>query len=138
MLDELLRPDRLSQVIEHAMAPVFLLGGVAGFIAIMLGRADNLTRRAQELKDQDPAVYSEREAADLGRRAQLLKHAVFYALCSGIAATLLVSVSFVFAFLNLTHVYGSGGFFLVALALLGVALILFAREIRLSLRDYGR
>lgn len=30
--------DHLSQVISHALAPAFLLGAVAGFVAILVGR----------------------------------------------------------------------------------------------------
>jgi hypothetical protein len=46
MLEERLRADRLSQVINHTTAPAFLLGAVAGFLAIMLARVENLTRRS--------------------------------------------------------------------------------------------
>ena len=73
MLEELLRADRLSQVIDHTTAPAFLLGAVAGFLAIMLARVDNLTRRIDDGK-----VHTVHGLAQVKRRIRLLHWAVFF------------------------------------------------------------
>src|SRR5512135_1073100 len=133
MLEELLRADRLSQVIDHTTAPAFLLGAVAGFLAIMLNRVENLARLADNGKPHhkyDPLLIK--------RRVRLLQWAVFFSLCAAIAATVLVIAAFSFAFLNRPHVYGVGTLFLVSFTLLTVALGLFAQEIWLAIKDKER
>jgi hypothetical protein len=129
MLEELLRADRLSQVIEHTTAPAFLLGAVAGFLAIMLARVENLTRRIDDGK-----VHTVHGLAHIW----LLHWAVFFAICAAIAAAVLVIAAFLFAFLNRPHVYGVGTLFLVSFTLLTFALGLFAQEIRLAIKDNDR
>jgi hypothetical protein len=140
MLDELLRIERLSDVIAHSTAPAFLIGGVAGFVAIMLNRLGTLMDRVRQLRRAQNGTgaetSSEHEITQLKRRIKLLSRAVFIALCSGVSATILLLVGFVAGFLSLTHVYGMGTLFIVTVALLGLALALFAREIRLALTDY--
>jgi hypothetical protein len=140
MLDDLLRIERLSDVIAHSAAPAFLIGGVAGFVAIMLNRLGTLMDRVRQLRmaqHENGAIPNiEHEIAQLKRRIRLLSRAVFIALCSGVSATILLLVGFVAGFFSLTHVYGMGALFMVTVALLGFALALFAREIRLALKDY--
>jgi Protein of unknown function (DUF2721) len=133
MLEELLRADRLSQVIDHTTAPAFLLGAVAGFLAIMLARVENLTRRIDDGK-----VHAVHDLAQVKRRIRLLNWAVFFAICAAIAAAVLVIAAFAFAFLNLPHVYGVGTLFTVSFTLLTVALLLFAQEIRLAIKGNDR
>lgn len=133
MLEELLRADRLSQVIDHTTAPAFLLGAVAGFLAIMLARVENLTQRIDDGK-----VHTVHSLAQVKRRIRLLHWAVFFAICAALAATVLVIAAFGFAFLNRPHVYGAGSLFLVSFTLLTVALGLFAQEIRLAIKDNER
>lgn len=130
MLDDLLTIDRLSQVIEHAIAPAFLLGAVAGFVAIIMTRIENLSRRMEDA--------SKERAAGMARRLFLLHRAAFFGLCASISAAVLVIISFVLGFLNVTHVYGMGILFLLTFGLLTIALGLFAQEIRSALRDYDR
>lgn len=133
MLEELLRADRLSQVIDHTTAPAFLLGAVAGFLAIMLARVENLMRRIDNGK-----VHTVHGLAQVKRRIRLLHWAVFFAICAAIAAAVLVIAAFGFAFLNRPHVYGVGTLFLVSFTLLTFALGLFAQEIRLAIKNNDR
>jgi hypothetical protein len=130
MLDDFLAIDRLSQVIEHAIAPAFLLGAVAGFVAIIMTRIENLSRRMESASTE--------RIAGMTRRVFLLHRAAFFGLCAAIAAAALVIISFVLGFLNITHVYGMGLLFLLTFGLLTIALGLFAQEIRTALRDYDR
>ena len=133
MLEELLRADRLSQVIDHTTAPAFLLGAVAGFLAIMLNRVENLVRLVDNGKP-----HHKHDLLLIKRRVRLLQWAVFFSLCAAIAATVLVIAAFSFAFLNRPHVYGVGTLFLVSFTLLTVALGLFAQEIWLAIKDKER
>jgi hypothetical protein len=124
MLEEFLMADRLSDVISHTTPPAFLLGAIAGLLAIMLNRVENLQK-------DDP----KHEIPYTKQRVRLLQWAVFYSLCAAIAATLLVIGAFIFGFLNRQHVYGMGSLFLISFALLTFALGLFAREVWLGLKE---
>ena len=132
MLEELLRADRLAEVIEHTTAPAFLLGAMAAFVAIMLARVENLMRRMNEGEH-----HSAHDLLQTRRRVRLLHWAIFFALCAAIVTILLV-VAFVFGFLNLAHEYGMGTLFFVSFALFLISLALFAQEIRLALKDNDR
>jgi hypothetical protein len=127
MLEELVRADRLSDVISHTTPPAFLLGAIAGLLAIMLNRVENLQR-------DDP----KHEIPYTKQRVRLLQWAVFCSLSAAIAASLLVIGAFIFGFLNRQHVYGVGGLFLISFGLLTFSLGLFAREIWLSLKESAR
>jgi ABC-type Fe3+ transport system permease subunit len=133
MLEELLRADRLAEVIEHTTAPAFLLGAMAAFVAIMLARVENLMRRMTEGKH-----HSAHDLLQTRRRVRLLQWAIFFSLCAAIVTILLVVVAFVFGFLNLAHEYGMGTLFFVSFGLFIISLALFAEEIRLALKDNDR
>lgn len=134
--------DRLTDVINHATAPSFLLGAVAAFIAIMFSRMDTVISRMRQLnaiaEDDNNRVRLRRDLPRVERRVRLLHRAILLGLLSGIAATLLVIFAFVFAFMNVTHVYSAAVMFLVSLGLLCGSLALFAREIMIALSEYER
>jgi hypothetical protein len=147
---DMLAVERLSQVLQHAVAPAFVLGAVAAFGAILLTRIENLLLRmrvlvalaqveeAQVRPDQRTSAYPEQDVARLKRRVALLLRAVFLCLCSGITGTLLVMVAFMLGFLNVSHLYGMASLFLVTLGLLAAALVLFAKEVWIALKDYDQ
>ena len=141
-MDPTVTIDRLTDVINHATAPSFLLGAVAGFIAIMFSQMDsvvNCLRQLNAIEETDKG--RSRLRLDLPRvehRVRLLHRAIFMGLLSGIAATLLVIFAFLFAFMNVTHVYSAGVMFLASLGLLAVSLSLFAREVMIALSEYER
>jgi Protein of unknown function (DUF2721) len=133
MLEELLRADRLAEVIEHTTAPAFVLGAMAAFVAVMLARVENLMRGMNEGKH-----HSAHDLLQMRRRVRLLHWAIFFALCAAIVTILLVVVAFVFGFLNLAHEYGMGTLFFLSFGLFIISLALFAQEIRLALKDNDR
>jgi hypothetical protein len=114
-------------------ARVSLLGAVAGFLAIMLARVENLTRQIDDGK-----IHTVHGLAQVKRRIRLLHWAVFFAICGAISSTVLVIAAFGFAFLNRPHVYGAGTLFLVSFTLLTIALGIFAQEIRLAIKGNDR
>jgi predicted phage tail protein len=142
MLNSTITIDRLSEVIAHSTAPSFLLGAVAAFVALMLSRINTVITRVRQLNAIEEADKAHaRLKADLPRlerRVRLLHRAIFSGLLSAIAGTVLVILSFLFAFMNVTHVFAASGMFLISLALLGLSLSLFAREIMIALSEYER
>lgn len=123
-------PDvgQLSQVMSQATAPAFVLGAVAGFVSILLGRMTTVLDRIRSLNeiayDASARAHLKSDIPRLRRRAKLLNSATRLALASGMCTSLLLVVGFASAFLKLHHEYGAGVLFLFAVALLGGSLSL--------------
>ena len=134
-------PDQaqLSQVMAQATAPAFILGAVAGFVSILLGRMTSVMDRIRSLNEiADGDSVRARLKSDiprLRRRAKLLNSATHLALVSGICTSLLLVVGFASAFFRLQHEYGAGILFALAVALLGGALFRFSQEVRIGLSE---
>lgn len=131
---------QLSQVISQATAPSFLLGAVSGFVAVLIGRMNGVIDRIRTINaiaDDDHARQHLKD--DLPRlilRARLLNRAVYLAVASALATTLLVIFAFISALLQFQHEPGAAVMFVVALALMAVALLMLAREVQIALTDY--
>jgi hypothetical protein len=132
--------SQLSQVISQAAAPAFLLGALAAFIALLITRLNRIVDRTIALNAiaDDDAVKS-RLKADLPRllrRAAMINRAIFWAVTASIAITTMVIVAFVSAFLHIQHERGVALLFLVSLGAFTVALVDFAREVRIALSEF--
>src|ERR1700733_8926916 len=129
--------DQLSQLMSHATAPAFVLGAVAAFISVLLGRITNVldrVRNLNEIGDADSArAHLKSDIPRLRRRAKLLNSATHLALASGMCTSLLLVVGFVSAFFKVRHEYGASFLFAVAVGLLGLALFRFGQEVRMGL-----
>jgi Protein of unknown function (DUF2721) len=134
-------PDaqQLSQVMSQATAPAFVLGAVAGFISILLGRMTTVVdriRTVNEIADDDTKrAHLKSDIPRLRQRAKLLNSATHLALASGMCTSLLLVIGFGSAFLKLQHEYGAGLLFVFAVGLLGGSLFRFAQEVRIGLSE---
>jgi len=130
-------PAQLSRIMSEAMAPAFVLGAVAGFVSILLGRLTAVVDRIRslnEVDDDDPSrAYLKSDLPRLRRRAELLSNAAHLAILSGMCVGLLLIVGFGCAYLRLEHLYGAAPLFVVGVALLVAALFRFAQEVRIGL-----
>src|SRR3978361_234651 len=140
MIPEMPSVSQLSQVISQAAAPAFLLGALAAFIAVLITRLNRIVDRTIALNAiADDDVVKSRLKADLPRllrRAQMINRAVFWAVISSIAITSLVIVAFISAFFQIQHERGVAVLFIVSLTAFTVALVDFAREVRIALSEY--
>ncbi|WP_461517560.1 DUF2721 domain-containing protein [Porticoccus sp.] len=131
----------LALIIQLAVAPVFLLAGIAGFLNVMSGRLGRIVDRARviglrELRLSDPEQKSicQLELRILWRRAKITNWSI--GLCTVAAllvCTLIVSL-FVGGFWKLHIGVLIIGFFVLALLLLIAALMLFLKEVQLATR----
>ena len=134
-------PDasQLSQLMSQATAPAFVLGAVAAFIAILLGRMTNVLERVRslnEVADNDPVrAHLKADIPRLRQRIRLLNGATYLALLSGMCTALLLVLGFLSAFFRLRHEYGAGALFGIAVGLLGVSLYRFGQEVRMGLSE---
>jgi hypothetical protein len=133
-------PNQLSQVIEHATAPAFLLGAVSGFVAVLMGRMNGVIDRIRTVNaiaaDDTARSQLKADLPRLIRRARLLNRAIHLAVGSAICTTVLLLIAFVAAFLGFRHELGAGAMFVIALALLGGSLVALAREVGIALTEY--
>jgi hypothetical protein len=130
-------PAQLSRMMSEAMAPAFVLGAVAGFISILLGRLTAVVDRIRSLHDisddDQSRGHLKSDIPRLRRRAELLSNAAHLAIFSGMCVALLLIAGFVCAYLKLEHVYGASALFVVGVAFLVVALFRFGQEVRIGL-----
>jgi hypothetical protein len=131
---------QLSQVITQVTAPSFLLGAVAAFISVLIGRMNRIIDRSQVLNAIGNEDTSRRHLKEdmprLKRRAKLLNNAIMFSTISAIVTALLVIVAFVSAFYNLQHEYGVAVLFVVALAFFAMALVNLALDTRIALHEF--
>ncbi|MDH2352772.1 DUF2721 domain-containing protein [Bradyrhizobium sp. SSUT112] len=131
---------QLSHVISQSAAPAFLLGALAAFIAVLISRLNRIIDRTIVLNgiDEQDKVRSrlKLDLPRLMRRAVMLNRAIFWAVVGSIAVTALVMVAFASAFLQIRHEHGVAILFIVALAAFAIALVDFAREVRIALSEF--
>lgn len=140
MLDIIPDTERLAQIFSNALAPTFFLGAVAAFVTLMNSRLLTVIGRIQalnEIFDEDHVRVHLKAAIERSRRrAGYLTSGIHSALYGGVCATLLLAIMFTTGFLGFKHAYGAGLLFIIATALLGLALIRFAQEARISITEY--
>ncbi|QOZ35892.1 DUF2721 domain-containing protein [Bradyrhizobium sp. CCBAU 53421] len=127
----------LSQVISQVAAPAFLLGAVAAFVSLLIGRMNRVVDRLQALHAtaDDGRSGMHPDIPHLERRAVLLNKAIVLATVSAIVTSLLVILAFVCTFFQFQHEYGVALLFVVALSFFTLSLVDLVREARLSLHD---
>ena len=129
--------DHPSQAISHATAPAFMLGAVAGFLSVLVGRMERVMDRNRALQSGgadalDPSL-KDAIAKSFARRMQLLSRAIYYAVLSALITAALLMVAFMAALAGFGHSGFMAAMFAVALALLMVSLIELTREIRVHM-----
>jgi hypothetical protein len=132
--------EQLSNVISHVMAPAFLIGAVAGLVAVLMGRMNGVIDRIRAVNgiaDDDKArAHLKSDLPRLKRRAKLMNDAIYFAVGSALCTTVLVIVAFVTAFFGFRHELGVAVMFIVAVGLLGASLFTLAREVRIALTEF--
>ena len=132
--------EHLSQIISHVVAPAFLLGAVASFIATLITRMNGVLDRLRvinELPAQEHAKSKlKADIPRLKRRVALLHRSAILAISSGVVAAVLIIVAFGSALLAVTHVYSAAILFMLSLGLLCGSLVVFGMEVWIGLNEY--
>lgn len=133
--------DQLSIVISQAAAPAFILGAVASLLSVLVSHMSRITDRSRAihtLRDDDPnKAQLEATMPVLRLRASLIIRAIYWAIASGIATCLLMIVAFASAYFGVRHEPGAAILFGLSLTLFTFALISFAREVRVAMKNIG-
>ncbi|MBN7796817.1 DUF2721 domain-containing protein [Parahaliea mediterranea] len=131
----------LAGVIQLAVAPVFLLAGIAGFLNVMSGRLGRIVDRARIVERRVVAVSEEphlsmtrMELRTLWRRVKLINWSIGMCTAAGLLVCSVIVGLFVGSFWGL-HIAGPVvTLFVLALLVLIVALVLFLKEVQLATR----
>lgn len=128
----------IQHAIQLAVAPVFLLSGVAGLLAVMAGRLARIIDRARDLErrwaalEEKPLAAARREIVYLERRRYLASWSINF--CTG--AALLVCTVIVTLFFEEFFIvdlrWFAGAQFVVAMIALLSGLSTFLREVYLA------
>jgi len=134
--------EELSHIISQATAPAFLLGAVAGFISVLVGRLNRIVDHAAAStarQDNDPSV-EQFKAGDLSlkRRASLLCRALKCAIIAAIFITLLVIASFASAAVGFNQIYGASVMFVLALGFFAASLISLLLEVSIAVEGINQ
>lgn len=133
--------DDLAHSISLAVAPVFLLAGIAGFLNVMSGRLGRIIDRARvvgaqvsRLQDPEQQEITRRELPILWRRVSLTHQSIALCTCSALLVCAVVVGLFVGVFwvLNISTLLVA--LFVLAMVLLIFSLLLFLTEIQLATR----
>jgi len=129
-------------ILQIAVGPVILVSGVGLLLLTMTNRLGRVLDRARMIAGtlrEDPSSDSERllpQLKILERRARLVRMAIAFATTSVLLAALLIIAVFLEALFSLGLVRAIGGLFMSAMVLLIVSLVLFLKDINLSLAAF--
>lgn len=139
----LLNSGELVDLIQLAVAPVFLLAGVAGLLNVFIGR---LTRIIDKLERMDSALLAKKrkdqsykeDVRTLERRQFLVMRmqntnsAIFFATATGLMVALVILSVFATTLFSFHIEMIISIFFILAMVFLIIAFVLFLREIHFT------
>ncbi|MFT6310934.1 MAG: hypothetical protein ACJAQS_001300 [Porticoccus sp.] len=129
----------LTHIIQLAVAPVFLLAGVAGFLNVLSGRLGRIVdrsrvveRRALTLKSTEFIARNHTELKALRRRILLINWSIGCCTVSALLVCMLVVTLFVGSYWRFTIDPIIAVFFVLAMLALIAALLMFIKETLLA------
>ncbi|GAB3269751.1 DUF2721 domain-containing protein [Parahaliea aestuarii] len=131
----------LASIIQLAVAPVFLLAGIAGFLNVMSGRLGRIVDRARivevrvsTIKEEPRLSMIRIELRTLWRRVHLINWSIGMCTASGLLVCSVIVSLFVGHLWDLHIAEVVISLFILALLLLIIALVLFLKEVQLATR----
>jgi hypothetical protein len=140
-MDQSTPVSTVAQLIQLAIAPVFLLAGIGAMLNVLAHRLARVVDRARSL-EREFSSYDEAErgraAAELGlldRRMTVANLAISACTASALFVCLVVGILFVADLAKFAFGTTVAALFVVTMALLIAGLVLFLYEIRLAMRS---
>jgi len=130
----------VSETIQAAIAPVFLLAGIGAFLNVMVGRLARIVDRARNIEQLHPRSTGPEhdrhvwELRIIDKRIAVINNAIFLCTASALAICCVVAVMFVSRISNFHAGWAVAAIFVVSMLLLMAGLIYFLVEVRMSLR----
>jgi hypothetical protein len=130
----------VANVIDIAVAPVFLLAGISGMMMVLTNRLGRAIDRSRSLQATESAFLSdhhkkmiEREKANLMHRIRFSNAAISMATISAILVCLVVVTLFLGSLLKLNVSVVVASLFIVCMVILSLALCSFLIEVFISI-----
>ena len=133
-----LGPGVIAHAIQLAIAPVFLLTGVAGLLNVMAARLARVIDRARHFEDAWPSLDAGARAAaheeitNLERRRRVCSWSINYCTTAALLICLVISALFVEEFFSTNLKWLTGALFVAAMVALIGGLTCFLREVYLA------
>jgi hypothetical protein len=125
----------IAHVIQLAVAPVFLISGVAALLTVLTNRLARIIDRARTLDSSGPPTAEVREELGiLTRRARYINRSIALVTSSALLIATLIVVLFLGAFLTLNVARAIGVIFVAAMIALIGGLLIFLQEVGLATR----
>ncbi|MGE0160260.1 MAG: DUF2721 domain-containing protein [Dehalococcoidia bacterium] len=125
----------IASVIQLAVAPVFLVSGVAAMLAVLANRLGRIIDRARVLEALvSPDAMAIEELRALSERARLINRSITLATTSALLVCTVIVVLFLGTFLTIDLATIVALLFVAAMAALITGLLTFLREVRLATR----
>ena len=128
----------IAHAIQLAIAPVFLLTGVAGLLGVMATRLARVIDRARELEERWPALdasgrgVARNEISTLETRRRVCSWSINYCTAAALLICLVIVTLFVEAFFAANLKWLAGALFVAAMVALICGLSCFLREVYLA------
>jgi hypothetical protein len=127
----------IAQIIQLAVAPVFLLSGIGAMLAVMTNRLSRIVDRARRVdagaKTSPPEVMDpEPELKLLSRRAKLIALSIGLCTITALLISAVIAILFLGAFLTFDAAVLVALIFIAAMLAFIAALIFFLREVMLA------
>jgi Protein of unknown function (DUF2721) len=125
----------IAHVIQLAVAPVFLLSGIAGMLAVMTNRLARIVDRARLLEAEHigaaPIVrdWIDAELKPLSRRARMIGIAITLCTVTALLVCGVIAILFLGAFLHFNAYVPVALTFIAAMLAFFVGLLAFLREV---------
>ena len=130
----------IAQIIQLAIAPVFLLVGISGLLNVMTGRLARIVDRVRALEEDVLTADAERRRDDVGelailsRRLSISQGAIAMCTISAIFVCVMVIVLFVAAIGSMDFAVPVALLFILIMTALTIGLLLFFLEVAISTR----
>lgn len=133
MITPALNVADVSQAIQLALGPVFLLTAIAGLLNVMTGRLARIIDRGREITGQ-PGDEAQRELHSLERRRHIASAAITSCVLAALLVCMTIAALFLEVVLNVPLKWLVAAFFVSATLALVIGLAYFLREVRLATR----
>ena len=131
----------VARAIQLALAPVFLLTGIAGMLSVMTGRLSRIIDRGRALTERPPSASDDpeslnRELASLERRRHFASVAITAWTIAALLVCMVIAALFLEVMLAAPLNWLIGSLFTVATLALIVGLVFFLREVHAATQSH--
>jgi hypothetical protein len=132
--------NSIAQIIQLAIAPVFLLVGIGSFLNVMTGRLARIVDRVRMLEEDVLTADGQRRCDEIGelsilsRRLNICQWAIAMCTISAVLVCVMVIVLFVGGAATMDFAAPVAWLFIAIMAALTLGLLLFFLEVTISTR----